>query len=72
MPIRGELSSPATHFGLDARETQLFVRHISKRLRTREVMAALIVAVISLFGAVLFALLFPLPDDIAATLAVFS
>jgi hypothetical protein len=72
MPMRGELSSPAIRAGWETRETELSWRQISKRLRNREVLAVLVLAVIGLFGAVLFALLFPLPDDIAAAITQLS
>jgi hypothetical protein len=70
--MRGELSSSAMRTGWEARGTDFSWRLIYESLRNPDVQALLVLAAIGLFLAVSLAILFPLPDDIATALALFS
>lgn len=70
--MRGELSSSAMRTGWEVRGTDFSWRLIYESLRNPDVQALLVLAAIGLFLAVSLAILFPLPDDIATALALFS
>jgi hypothetical protein len=70
--MRGELLSSAMRTGWEARGTDFSWRLIYESLRNPDVQALLVLAAIGLFLAVSLAILFPLPDDIATALALFS
>jgi hypothetical protein len=71
MPMRSELSISAIRTGWKAQGTASSWR-LSESLRNPDVLLLLVFTLIGLLSVASLALLFPLPDDIAAALAQLS
>jgi hypothetical protein len=71
MPMRNELSISAIRTGWKAQGTASSWR-LSESLRNPDVLLLLVFTLIGLLAVASLALLFPLPDDIAAALAQLS